>query len=208
MIDRYPEQIASSGATESWKRAPVVFEVARTFADHKQSGWNIDHTIEEALRWHVSSVNAKSSAIPKEWLPRFMEFNNRMGYQFELRKLEYQSKVRAGSLMPIQMWWVNTGVAPPYRKYDVAIELKSASASGQVRIEADVTKWLPGDDIVLQDRIWVPDVPAGTYRVRVGLLDPFTGKPAIKLPVKGRTPDNWHDLGEIQILPWKLEQQR
>jgi hypothetical protein len=205
MLDRYPQRIASSGATDSWKRAPVVFEVARTFADHKASGWNIDHTIQEALRWHVSSVNAKSSAIPTEWLPRFMEFNNRMGYQFELRKLEYLSKVRAGSMMPVQMWWVNTGVAPPYRKYDLAIELRSPTASALIRIDTDVTKWLPGDDIVMEDRIWVPHLEPGTYRMRIGLLDPHTGIPAIKLPMKNRTPDNWHDLGGIEILQWKLE---
>jgi hypothetical protein len=135
-----------------------------------------------------------------------MEFNNRMGYQFELRKLEYLSKVRAGSMMPVQMWWVNTGVAPPYRKYDLSIELKSATTSGLIRVDSDVTKWLPGDDIVLEDRVWVPNLAPGTYRLRIGLVDSFTGKPAIKLPMKGRTEDNWHDLGEIQIQQWKLEQ--
>ena len=49
----------------------VVFKVARTFAAHKESGWDIDNTIAEALRWHVSSVNAKSYAIPAEWFPKF-----------------------------------------------------------------------------------------------------------------------------------------
>jgi hypothetical protein len=42
--------------------------------------------------------------------------------------------------------------------------------------------------------------------VRVALLDPSTGKPAIKLAIKGRTEDNWHDVGAIEILPWQLAQ--
>ncbi len=205
MIDRYPQRLSATGAADAWKKAPVVFEVARTFADHFKSNWDIDHTIEEALRWHVSSVNAKSSAIPKEWLPKFEEFTKRMGYRLELRKLEYQAKVRAGRLMQVQTWWVNVGVAPPYRKYVPALELKGGSASGVIRLDADVTGWLPGNDIVLDQAVWVPDLPPGKYEVRVGLLDPFTGKPAIKLPLKGRTADNWHSLGQIEIQPWPLE---
>ena len=51
----------------------------------------------------------------------------------------------------------------------------------------------------------MPDLAPGKYRVRVGLLDPFSGKPAIKLPIKGRTEDNWHDLGEIELVEWELQ---
>jgi hypothetical protein len=203
MLDRYPQRIAAA-ASEAWKKAPVVFEVGRTFARHFESGWDIDYTIQEALRWHVSSVNAKSSAIPKEWMPRFMEFIKRMGYRFELRKMEYRAKVRAGEMMPLQMWWVNVGVAPVYRRYNLAIELKGAKTSGLIPVDADVTGWLPGDDIVVDRDVWIPNLEPGAYRVRVGLLDPFTGRPAIKLPLKGRTEDNWHDLGGIEILPWGL----
>lgn len=202
MLDRYPQRIAT--VVDNWKTAPVVFEVARTFARHYEDGWDIDNTIEEALRWHVSSVNAKSSAIPSEWLPKFEEFTKRMGYRFELRKIEYQAEVRAGGAMAVQMWWVNTGVAPIYRRYQLAVQFTNSSRSAVVTLETDVTKWLPGDDIVLEDMVWIPEIEAGSYRVQVGLLDPHTQKPAIKLPMKGRTPENWHDIGEIVIRPWEL----
>ena len=201
----YPQRIAASDATDAWKTAPVVFEVGRTFADHLASGLDIDKTITEALRWHASSVNAKSSAIPSQWEAKFREFNNRMGYAFELRMVEYQPRVRAGAMVPMRMWWVNAGVAPPYRKFKLVILLKNEKTSGLIPIDIDMTKWLPGDDIVLDDSVFVPDLEPGKYRLQVGLLDPYSGKPAIKLPMKGRTQDNWHDLGEIEILPWKLE---
>ena len=72
-------------------------------------------------------------------------------------------------------------------------------------MDADVTKWLPGDDITLDRPVWVPNLEPGTYRVRVGLVDPSDGKPAIKLAIKGRTQDNWHDVGSIEVLPWELQ---
>lgn len=205
MVDGYPFLIAQWNASDTWKTDPVVFEVARTFALHKESGWEIDNTIEEALRWHVSSVNAKSSAIPIEWLPKFNEFTKRMGYRFELRKLEYSSNVRAGSMMPVKMWWVNVGVAPIYRKYQLVMQLWNSNNSGMINFDKDITKWLPGDDIIIEETVCIPMIPPGKYRVRIGLLDTYSGKPAIKLPIKGRTEDNWHDLGEIEIKEWKLQ---
>jgi hypothetical protein len=202
----YGTRIASVGISDVWKKAPVVFEVGRTFGAHKQSGSpDIDVTMAEALRWHASSINAKSSPIPKEWAAKFLEFNDRLGYRFELRRMEYRGKVRTGSMMPLRMWWVNTGVAPVYRKYALAIELRNAKGAGLIRLENDLTKWLPGDDILVDTPICIPNLEPGTYRVRVGLLDPYTDKPAIKLAIMGRTEDNWHDLGAIEVLPWELQ---
>jgi hypothetical protein len=202
---RYGNRIAESGISDVWKTAPVVFEVGRTFERHKESGSpDIDFTISEALRWHASSVNAKSSPIPQEWAGKFMDFIDRLGYRFELRRLSYPGEVRAGSMMPLQMWWVNSGVAPVYRMYVLAVELRNANGSGVIRLDNDLTKWLPGDDIVVNTPVWVPELQPGTYHVRVGLLDPFTGKPAIKLAIQGRTEDNWHDLGAVEVLPWDL----
>lgn len=202
----YGTRAGVRGIVDVWKTAPVVFEVCGTFASQARSANpDIDGTIAEALRWHVSSVNAKSCPIPKEWAPKFMNFIDRMGYRFEFRRIEYSGKVRAGSMMPLQMWWVNTGVAPVYRRYELAIELRNENDAGLIRLDTDVRKWLPGDDVTVETPVWVPNLEPGTYRVRVGLLDPFTGKPAIKLAVKGRTEDNWHDVGAIQVLPWSLQ---
>jgi hypothetical protein len=33
----------------------------------------------------------------------------------------------------------------------------------------------------------------------VGMLDPRTGLPAIKLAIEGRQPDGWYDLGTVQV---------
>jgi hypothetical protein len=63
------------------------------------------------LRWHVASVNVKSSPIPRQWRAQFADFEKRMGYRFILRRLEYPAHATAGSMMPVHMWWFNAGVA-------------------------------------------------------------------------------------------------
>ena len=39
--------------------------------DHKETGLDIDKTMAEALRWHASTINIKSTAIPEPWKSKF-----------------------------------------------------------------------------------------------------------------------------------------
>ena len=199
MLDRYPEQIARTGVSEAWRRGPVSLEscwVPGFWYDRK---WNVDYIMDQALRWHVSSVNIKSSAIPAEWKTKFEEFEKRMGYRLLLRKLEYPQAVHPGSMMAVSMWWLNAGVAPVYDPYTLALELRSGTRAAVIRTAADVRKWLPGD-AVYDDTLYVPeDLPAGRYQVRLAVLDRRTGKPAVALAIQGRQPDGWYEMGTIDV---------
>src|SRR5438876_11402679 len=60
----------------------------RTFGNTSQSRWKsvlqwrvgrrgattVDYILDQALRWHVTSVNIKSSPIPSEWESQFENF--------------------------------------------------------------------------------------------------------------------------------------
>ena len=200
MLDFYPQQVARTGIQEVWRRSPVSLETCWVPGFWKEKGWDVDYIINQALRWHVSSVNVKSSAIPVEWKGKFDEFQKRMGYRFVLRRMEYPREVGAGEVMPLHMWWLNAGVAPVYREYTLALQFSSAGGGGVVSLPVDVRKWLPGD-AVFDGPVYVPDALApGTYRLKVALLDPRTSRPAIRLAIKGRDADGWYDIGPISVL--------
>jgi hypothetical protein len=199
MRDFYPEQIARTGIGDVWKRSPVSMETCWVPGGWKQRGWDVHYILAEALRWHVSTLNVKSSAIPPEWKDVFDDFQRKMGYRFALRRVEYERTVHRGALMPQSCWWVNEGVAPVYGDYILAFEFRSPSANAVTRTSADIRKWLPGD-AVFEDSIYVPDqLPPGEYRLRIALLDPRTQQPAIRLAIEGRAQDGWYDLGPITI---------
>ena len=200
MLDFYPEQIARTGIQDSWRRSPVSFETCWVPSYWRQQGWDVTYILNQALRWHVSSLNIKSSAIPAEWRQEFAEFQKRMGYRFILRRLEYPRTVRAGQMMPLHMWWLNAGVAPVYHDYILAIKFASATNNATMPLLAtDIKKWLPGDAIV-DGTLYVPDTLApGTYRLRLALLDPLTQRPAIRLAIRAPVEDGWYDLGGINI---------
>jgi hypothetical protein len=199
MLDFYPQQIVRAGIQDVWQRSPVSLETCWVPGGWKEKGYDLDYIIAQALRWHVSSVNIKSSAIPPEWKKAFDEFQKKMGYRFILRRLEYPQVVLAGTMQPLHMWWLNAGVASVYRQYELALELRSASSSAEIKLPVDVRKWLPGD-AVFDGTISIPEsLKPGSYRLRVALLDPRTGQPAIKLAIEGLEPDGWYDLAPIEV---------
>jgi len=199
MLDSYPEQMVRAGIQEVWKRSPVSLESCGVPEDWKRNGWDVDYILDQALRWHVSSVNIKSSAIPPQWEKQFEDFEKKMGYRFILRRLEYPRIVRPGEMMPVHMWLLNAGVTPVYRKYILAVELYALNGEAVIKTSADITTWLPGD-AVFDSTLDVPEsLKPGEYHFRVGLLDPRTERPAINLAIEGRQPNGWYDLGVIQV---------
>jgi Domain of unknown function (DUF4832)/Beta-galactosidase len=199
MLEVYPQQVVRAGIQNVWQHKPVSLEVCGTVSEWKKDGYDVDYILAQALRWHVTSVNLKSSPIPDEWKPRFEEFQKQMGYRFILRRLEYPSEVIAGAMMPVHMWWLNAGVAPIYEQYDLAVQLRSKDASTVARVPVDVRTWEPGD-AVYDGTLYVPEsLASGTYDVRVAMLDPRTHEPAIRFAIAGRAPDGWYTMGTVIV---------
>lgn len=197
MLDRYPQYVAR--VPDGWRHGPVSLETCWVPGFWKDKGWDLDYILEQAVRWHATSINIKSSAIPADWKAKFDEFQKKLGYRFVLRRFEYPRVARAGQMMPVTMWWLNAGVAPAYRPYQLALQLASGAEKTTLRLAADVTTWLPGDAVVEQSAYVPPELKPGKYRVRVGLLDARTLEPAIRLAIEGRQADGWYDVGEITV---------
>jgi hypothetical protein len=190
------------GIQDAWQRSPVSLETCGTPASWKRSGYSdrqLQYIFDQALRWHASTINIKSTLVPPEWKKAFEEFQKRLGYRFILRKIEYPRAVRAGQMAPIHMWWLNAGAAPVYADYTLAVQLASPAGEAVIRTSADVRRWLPGD-AVYDASIYIADnLKPGEYRLRVALLDPRTGAPAVPLAIVGRQPDGWYDVGSLHV---------
>ena len=198
MLDLYPQQVVRTGIQDVWRRSPVSLETCGTPLSWKQWGYTdrqLQYIFDQAIRWHATSINIKSTAIPPDWKPAFREFEKKIGYRYILRRLEYPGTARAGAMMPVSMWWLNAGVAPIYGDYWLGLRIDNAI----IRVPVDIRKWLPGD-AVFDGTLFVPEtVKPGTHRLQVALLSTRTGQPAIRLAIEGRQPDGWYDVGNIEI---------
>src|SRR5256885_1588488 len=138
MLDVYPQQVVRSGIQDVWQKRPVSLEVCGTVSEWMRDHFDVSYILEQALRWHVTSVNLKSSPIPAEWNSDFKAFQKKIGYRFLLRRLEYPKTVAAGSMMPVHMWWLNAGVAPAYTNYPLVVQLHSANDSAVMNVPVDL----------------------------------------------------------------------
>lgn len=199
MNDVYPQRIINFGARDAWKKAPVSFEVCWVIQHWKNMGWDIDYIIDQSLKWHISSFNAKSSPVPDEWWPNVNRWLKKMGYRFVLRKFTYPSVLKPNGKLSFTSWWENKGVAPCYKRFPLALRLKNDKKTQILITDADIRTWLPGDNLY-DDAVFVPlDMPPGEYDLQIGILDRLSNKPKVKLAISARQQDGWYSLGKINV---------
>ncbi|MHC4533186.1 MAG: DUF4832 domain-containing protein [Planctomycetota bacterium] len=199
MNDYYPQAIINFGMQDAWKKAPVTLEVCWVMRHWKDMGWDVDHIIDESLKWHISSFNAKSSPVPSEWQPSVNRWLKKMGYRFVLRKFTYPDRINPNSKMSFTSWWDNKGVAPCYKNFSLALRLKNDEKAEILITDADIRTWLPGDNLY-DNSVSIPsDMPRGQYDLQIGIIDPFSNKPKVKLAISGKQSDGWYCLGKIRI---------
>jgi hypothetical protein len=199
MCDYYPQAIINCGMQDAWKKAPVTLEVCWVMQHWKEQGWDIDYIIDQSLKWHISSFNAKSSPVPDEWWPAVNRWLTRMGYRFVLRKFTYPSRVKPGAELAFTSWWENKGVAPCYRRFRLALRLVGPTDKRILVTNADLRSWLPGDNLC-DSAVTVPvDTAEGPCDLQIGILDERFDEPDVKLAIEGRRPDGWYSLGKINV---------
>ena len=198
MLDSYPALTARPGVRDAWQRAPVSLEVCGVVGDWYSAKWDLDYILDQALRWHVSTVNLKSTEIPDPWKPRFDDLARKMGYRLILRRFEHPKRLARGEKLHLQTWWYNAGVAPVYKRYSMALRIGSGPGAAVIDVPIDVTKMLPGD-LVHEADLPVSALPPGEHPLSIALLDPTTRQPAVKLAIEGLKPDGYYALGTLQV---------
>ena len=203
MFRYYPQGIINFGMKDAWKKAPVSLEICGTLKSWKEKqGYDaddVDYIIDETLKWHISSFNAKSSGVPEEWWPQINRWLKKMGYRFVLRSFAYPEFIATNEKLHFKSWWDNKGVAPCYKNFLLAIRLTNETRSEVMITDADINAWLPGDN-VYDNAVFVPlDMPSGEYNLQIGIVDPQSHEPKVKLAIEGVDQDGWYTIGDIKI---------
>ncbi len=201
MKNMYPVQVQKTGAGDAWKTGPVAFESCWDMRKWKSEGWDIRFILDYGLEYHASYMNNKSAPIPEGTRAEAERFIRRLGYRLVLRKLEHPRSAARGSTVTLAMAWENVGVAPPYRDYVLGVRLEGEGGQGGQAMagKTSIKGWLPGSKEV-RETFQVPaGLPPGRATLSIGVLDPATQSPAVRLAIAGRRDDGWYPLGAIQI---------
>ncbi|MEA3462760.1 MAG: DUF4832 domain-containing protein [Bacteroidota bacterium] len=204
MYDFYPQEIINCGVQDDWLRSPLSFEICGTFLRWRdREGYDredVKYIIDQTLKWHMSSFNAKSSPVPEEWEDLIEEWLISMGYRFVLRRFSYPRQIQSGGRLAFLSWWENKGVAPCYKDFTLALRLISDKDSIVLPTDAIIKEWLPGDNIYDHSLVVPGHVPADRYELQIAVVDRLKYEPRVNLAIEGRQEDGWYPLGPIELV--------
>lgn len=195
MFNHYPHIFPEM--KDAWLGGPIQFESCWVIRHWLDMGWDIDYIIEQSVKWHITSLNAKSVAIPEVWRGKIEDWIKKMGYRFAPRRLDYPSSASPGDRLHTVLWIENRGCAPIYHSYDLVFRLRSENEYYDFKAECDIKKWMPGDNIVDVEIDLPENIREGKYRIEAGIVK---GKERIFLAADSERCDGFNVIsGEINI---------
>ena len=193
---------------DAWKYAPLEGEAYQLINQWDDPTWHggqnngLKNTIDNALAHHYSFFNWMhgSSITSDEMLTEVKRFERHLGYRLVLSKFISDKTIKQKGNCTISMEWENTGVAPPYWDYNISYFFEGENSNSYtVTTDKSIKGLLPGTITVKQNIILPDAIKKGEYNLYIGLTDPATGKPAIKLAINCNTKGNWYKMGTITI---------
>lgn len=222
MRQGYPGWVRGAGIENSWRHAPVAWETCWDMRKWVSEGWSLRYIFNYALALHASYLNNKSAPLPngKDVRPEIERFLRRLGYRLVLRSLEHPVRAVSGHDLSVNMVWQNTGSAPCYRPYRLALRLTGPNEERRVfTSKTAVEDWMPGTVELFTDAFFKspPDLPAGppvqvketlhvpaelapgTYALAVAIVGVDTDDPVVRLGIDGRGADGWYELSTVHV---------
>ncbi|HRY47595.1 MAG TPA: DUF4832 domain-containing protein [Candidatus Paceibacterota bacterium] len=205
MVNFYLQQLTNTGALDAWKTAPVAFESCWDMRKWKEASWDIPFIFDYALRCHSSYMNNKSAPLPEGARGEVERFLRRLGYRLVIRNVDHPATARPNDEVAVNIDWENVGVAPPYRDYRVAVQLrpeKDPKASPIVSaIDHSIRGWLPGRQQT-ESMLRLPaSVPSGRYTLAIGVVELVHKRPSVRLAIAGRDTEGWYPVSHLEIAP-------
>jgi len=121
--DRLPSRGGSAGSQDVGQHRPVLLAICWVPGYWLKQDSDVNFVLDQALRWHVNSVNIKLSAIPAQWKKEFKGIPKEDGLSFHLAAAGVPHVVHRGQMMPVHMW-----------------RLKRRGSAGVSRIHAEPTR--------------------------------------------------------------------
>lgn len=222
-----------------WKRAPVEGEVEYNWQTSRASsakptetfGVTPDETmkvpayrrymIDKIRRYQTSYLGwiSNYSDSDREVLAGAGELQKAFGYRFVVERASYPLTVQPGKSIPVKLSVRNTGSAPFYLDWPVAVALLDPATKKPVwsapLAGVDIRKWLPGSDwdsaayayrraaVSHHDEGFAPlpaDIKRGQYIIALALVDRQGGMmPSARFAIENYFRGGWHPLGLIGV---------
>lgn len=196
-----------------WEHAPVDIEYKHYHGikpETMRSGFPFLAALE---RTHASY--AGFHGYPRPWLAQHSDFTayvaNRLGYWYFIEGVDLPSAVVTNTPFCLDLFWRNGGFARAYHRFTLKILLAHETTGftyEQELPEIDNRRWMPGEMHKERVTVDLPEVPHGTYRVKIRMSETCgASETIIHLAVQDRCVDaaGYVDLAPLHITPAAIE---
>lgn len=187
--------------------APAVFEYCDSYAEMKKNGWwrpaMLTNTYFNAGKPSYMQWDSKIFEENTEFCQRL---GNYIGYHFILRRARFPIHCRSSVAFPVELEWLNDGVAYCYEPCHVALALLNNDGTILEKrwlAESKPRSWVPGHATTETIKVQFAPAQAGTYKLVVGLFaSQRETDPTFRLGIQGRTAKGWYVLSDkLEFTP-------
>ena len=177
------EENALSPMSDFWKTAPSGGELTSSASMEELLQTDLDETVQLIRDSHTTFLGPKiaDAAYPDG----YEAVLGQMGYRIWISQAELKAD---GEQAALTLNWENDGVAPFYGDWPVYVYVENSDGETVEKepVTMQLSSLLPGVQMVTDTALVTKDLRKlagddGIYRIWIGVEDPMTGKPAVRL---------------------------
>jgi len=194
--------IRKANRIDNWKVAVIGGEMVPGKAE-QWLGKDFETTTKMLERSHFTWVGpycpALESTKDKTFRQHSEQLVRKMGYEFQITEVTHPANVKGKQTARLSLKGKNNGVAPFYYPWSVEWALldSDGNAVSIAKTDWNIRKWLPGEFAERTELAF--DAPPGTYRLGLGIRDPWKDRPAIGFANDVPTTEGWTVLSEVRV---------
>lgn len=199
----FPEWYSAVGS-QFWETAAVGGEFGYGLAGTQSSltsGPGFDESMRELILSKTSWLGPASPAglpLNNPLQSNMDKFLNKMGYHFVVREVSHPATIPSNALA-VEVKVENKGVHAFLFNWPVELQLRNSSDMIVSRKTAaiDLRNWNTGLHDLKESFTIPQNLPSGTYRIVIAILNPGTGAPAVDFANAGRTSDGGFQISTV-----------
>ncbi len=190
---------------EVWKRAVITGEFCgggRGAVIGTTEGFDVTLAFVKETHWSwIGPAGGAIEPVDEQHRANLDLLMKTLGYRFVIRNATHPASAPRGDSWPIELSVENVGVAPFYFDWqvDLLFEHDDSGTTHIIPVDVDIRDWLPGTHQASLVAELPESMEAGTYSIRLGIIDPKTGKPGIYFANTGRHSDGRYQLSKLEV---------
>ena len=187
-----------------WETAPVGGEFTSSLPMSRMLGSGISTTVKLIQNSHMTYIGPMAPVDGENGIDKtngIAEVLRNVGYRYGIKRAVIPKFDEINFDDPeasaVKLIWSNTGAVPMYWDWDVYLYFlnpEDFAILNRKRIDLELPKLFGGAEVLSTTAIEKDDLPEGDFILGVGIIDPMTGKPAVRLDM------DTEFIGDIALL--------